>query len=53
MVEPLAFGKKYRIRVTQTDLEAANGQLEYTSDWFTLTEDEPVKELTCVLKPGE
>ena len=50
MVEPLAFGKKYMIRVSKHFAEEEGGSLEYESGWFSLSKSRPVKKLKCVLK---
>lgn len=52
--EPLALEtKQHRIHINKFQPEAEGGELRFTSDWITLTEAEPVKKLSCVLKPRE
>jgi hypothetical protein len=45
--------KQHQIYIIKHHPEAEGGELVFKSDWITLTKDEPVKELQCILMPRE
>lgn len=51
MVESLAFDSKFRLHISKYRPKEIGGPLEYTSKWFSVSKQHPVKEITCVLKP--
>lgn len=48
MVEPIGFEDLYRISISKHNFEDGT-DIRYQSEWFSLSETNPVKEMTCIL----